>query len=367
MRYGRLAAEMSDRGFDVLRVLPTFSHFGRFKRQVEDGQKLNTEAGELLFIECGEYSNSRSLARLRFLRKFGQRVSEIDELHEYDVVVLASPPLSAARRIAASDVLAQRTILDIRDIWPDALVATLPFAVPEPIAVCLRKALTRRLDRFAGIVLTSPEFAAWKREIAPDLASRFLPIGSGSEFSDRISTRAREDNAVFVGSLSHHFQFDDCLDGWRIAKRQRMIPEHSSLLIAGDGALRDHIEKVTANADDISTLGWIEADQAELLMRTSTVGIAPYAATSPVGLGNKLFEYAAAGLHVVGSMGAKPSATFLEQEPWFLNVGTADEWAAGFSSALSHPRSNEALDFARRNNASGMTDTLIEYIREIGL
>ncbi|MEQ1703137.1 MAG: glycosyltransferase, partial [Ilumatobacteraceae bacterium] len=107
--------------------------------------------------------------------------------------------------------------------------------------------------------------------------------------------------AVFVGSMSNAFDFRPVPDA---ARRLRSMRPDVQFVIAGNGPLRDELERDAADLPNVVVPGWIDGAQIHALLSMARVGMAPYLPRHDFesNISNKIIEYLSAGLPVVTSL-----------------------------------------------------------------
>ena len=140
---------------------------------------------------------------------------------------------------------------------------------------------------------------------SPNLCVRVLPNASDPMAFPLLPWSARSAQLTFVGALTPWYEVDIVLHALaRLRDGGRDIDVH----IVGDGIRRPELEGLVAslNIGSLVTFhGWLPPASAKRAMAESRVGLLPLRVKSDtldaVGSPLKLYEYAAAGLRVVGT------------------------------------------------------------------
>jgi glycosyltransferase involved in cell wall biosynthesis len=306
MRNGHLARELTARGHRVIRVLPRFPHLATEARPL--GQIETDDEGGVLHVDTVAYTRSRGLGRVRFVRSFRRQVERLpDHIAEPDVIMAALFPGvgAAVRRMLRARGWCSTVVIDIRDIWPDAQMATAG-RLARPLlglwAPFARRSSRRELEAADALVAVSDEYLDWAVErssAASFLPRRAFPIGSAPMDTAAERDPACAGRAVFVGSVNSHFDFESLIQAWELLLSTWDGAITPSLTIVGDGSSLERLKQRCAAVPLVSFSGRLTRHDAFQVMSQATVGLAPYHASSKMTSTNKVAEYLAHGLGVV--------------------------------------------------------------------
>jgi len=320
-RSGLLTRSLEKRGTRTTWWTSTFDHF-RKKHLALDHSLV--QAGPLLTIRMLHgygYRNNISLARLWDHRKIAASFArEAENSERPDVIISAWPTIElSAAAIQYGRQHDVPVILDMRDMWPDIFIESLPPAFRYPGRILLTKLFRdarRTCSAAAAITGITDAFVDWgvkKARRTRRLRDISFPMGypkayfpadkirAAESFWDRRGIYAgKEFVACFLGSFGRQLDVECLIGAARILKNRR---QPVKFVLCGAG---DYLERYRQMAADISEVifpGWIDAVTMHVLMRRSSVGLDPlpnrydFLAT----INNKAIEYMSAGLPVISS------------------------------------------------------------------
>ncbi|MSR21389.1 MAG: glycosyltransferase WbuB [Gemmatimonadetes bacterium] len=330
-RTGLLARALSARGHAVVWWTSTFDHYGKRHRSERD-TLTRWDGGEIRLLRSTGYPTNRSL--LRFVehagvaRKFG---AVAPRLPRPDVILASLPTIDLAHQaVRYARSTGVPIVVDVRDLWPDALLSLLPRLLRWPGRIVLsplaRKARIT-LRNTNAIVAVSPGYLEWGLRMARrprSSADQVFPIGYvstpevanlGSAARDGLIAKGVDENKTicwYVGSFGRTCDLAPVISAARAL--ELMDSDGVQFVISGDGELGPRWRDLARGLKNVVFTGWIGADEIEWLRRRASIGLQPYAAGAPQGLANKLFEYLSAGLPVVSSLLGENEALLRKHE-----------------------------------------------------
>lgn len=314
-RYGMLADILTRRGHDVVYWGPTFAHYTKKFRSREDRCVEVSPGYRIHLLHAGGYRTNVSLSRIAFQFRVAFRFrAAARQAPRPDVIVASMPTPSIC--LAALTVGAERAVpvlVDVRDLWPDALVHLMPRgvrmlagALVSPVNMANRSIFSRA----AGITAIAPSYLRWGLRFAGRAREDFdgvFPMGYRvaeppaerqpallREWEARLGP-ASELRCCFFGTMGRHYRIQDILDA------AEQLPA-VSFVLCGDGDRRHEYQKEAAGLENVLFPGWVDSEAIWAVMKLSDVGLAPYREGAAMSLPNKPFEYMAGGLPVVSSL-----------------------------------------------------------------
>jgi glycosyltransferase involved in cell wall biosynthesis len=204
-------------------------------------------------------------------------------------------------------------LIDVRDLWPDAIHDLFPRAIRFAGRLLLfpMRIRNRRLfGEATGVTAISATYLQWALGYA-GRAMRWsdgvFPMGyrapevnesrrqEGRTAWIRRGITGDEFTCCFFGTMGRQYWLADVIQA---AKR---LPE-VKFLLCGDGDNRGRYVEQARGLSNVMFPGWVSAEEVDALMTLSHVGLAPYRGGAKMSLPNKPFEYMAGGLPVVSSL-----------------------------------------------------------------
>lgn len=386
-RCGLLAEALVAAGHHVTWWTSAFSHYSkRFRvdrdQTVDFGPRYRVE-----LLHTRGYRRNVSLARLRFHRQVAARFRERVQLATPPTIVMCGFPTPS---LAAASVEYARSagvpvVVDVRDVWPDALISgrlSTPLGLAARTAGAFHRKIFARAD---GVVAISQSYLEWALSHAgrgvraldavvpmgyPDTQ---IADGELHDASSRWLARGIVPNkfvGCFFGSINRHF------DMITIIRTARLLAQAGDdrfqFVLCGDGAHRERVQRLASDLSTVILPGWVSASEVTALMGMSKVGFAPYAATAKMSLPNKPFEYFSAGLPVLSSLQGelktlltenRAGLTYASGNPYELRdklVNMADDEPG----SLEMGRNARRL-FDEQFNSQRVTRRLVSYLERV--
>lgn len=308
-RLGYLSRALVDRGHQVTRVLPGYPHLQRELRSPKQFQ--DAVEGAVVHLDTKAYGRPRGLERYQFLKSFRAELKRLEHYTEEPDLILAAffPGVSSVLcQMKIDNGWRSKIVVDIRDIWPDAQLATANGLARLPIqvwALTARSQAKQDLDAADATVSVSSEYLIWARAVSNSVAVRpaaFFPIASSTmqrEIDHSVDLAGR---AVFVGSVNSHFDFESMIRSWELMLRSWQELPLPILTIVGDGPALRWLRRRCSNLPSVRFTGQLSKRDAIRTMRGASVGIAPYHSRAMMTSTNKIAEYLASGLFVISTL-----------------------------------------------------------------
>lgn len=293
-RYRLMADAFMRAGHEAVLFTSDFSHANKRPRRFVRGFDARPET---VLVPTSPYRKNVSFSRVfshlayavRWYRLAKARVAADGSAP--DLLVVSMPTTSgaiAALRFARK--FGVKTVLDIQDAWPETFYRL----SPRPLAPLVRLALLplriaaqwayRRADLVTGVCDRYRALCA-----RGDYRRFYLGIeGVGSVPCRRFAAPRRY---VYAGASGRSYD----LSPW--VKKVEADPS-LSLDIASNGRVETECPRIVQH-------GYLDAEALKALFAECDTGIIPMADDSYVGVPNKFFDYAAAGLRIETTLGGE--------------------------------------------------------------
>lgn len=316
MRTGMLAAELCRRGHTVTWWASTFSHQTKQRLFERDTVIRVNPRLQLRLLHGGAYHRNLSLRRVVHHRIVGRRFARTARaVPPPDVVVAALPTIDLAYQAGRyTRTSAVPLIVDVRDPWPDSLVDM----CPTPLQGMVRRLLAPEYRRAAAALSSAAALAAVTPgclEWALDLIGRPKSADDAVFFTAaQAPTPAAGDPSpyiknlvaclrgkvifAYVGTFGHSYQLALVADVAADLDRRGIDTAH--FVLAGHGHQFNDLARRAARMRNLTVTGWLNRPDLAYVLAAASVGLVPTVSV-PQALGNKVFEYMAAGLPLLTS------------------------------------------------------------------
>ncbi len=394
-RTGYFASFLADHGHEVTWWTSTFDHF-RKKQLFEADTTVDINPRlRIVLLRGSGYRKNLSLARMRdhatIARRFVSRAEHQPD--RPDIIVAALPTIELC--LASVRYGKDRSIpvvLDMRDMWPDIFVDSLPSPLRPPARLLVAPLFRSAKEACSGataIIGITEEFVEWglqrgcrsRSSLDRSFAMGYTTvppsetdITRASQYWDALGIPANPSRltACFIGSLGRRGALEPVVDA---ARRLEKDGADVQLVICGTGDRDKEFSATTKDVRNVLFPGWIDAASIYVLMRRSHVGLDPlpdrYDFLSTIN--NKAIEYMSAGLPVISSPDRGTLFELLRTKACGLSYATGDaEGLAGMLARLSTDRSqlatlsgNASALFRERFTAEAVYTTMMEYLEEL--
>lgn len=319
-RHPSLASYLIERGQKVVYYSSNFYHAEKRKFSKEELLKAKNETKyELNIVGCLGYKNNVSIARVvnNTLLAINTFLLVLKRANSNDIIILPSRPVefillfSLIKRIKKCDL-----ILDVEDIWPDALIINNKIKkwVFDTYCNIQLKASIRFYDKFLTI---SPSYKEWIKRYKGNNKISFLPLGFEAYRWNEISYNKTEGKSKIEFGLIAVLQLQvDILPFIRAIKNDARY----NLKIIGEdgkgqryGEVMEYINK--HKVKNVTFIGRVPKLEVQNYLKSFDIGVSPIISRL---LPNKFFDYMACYLPMM-SMGNEDMQYMIQK----YNIGWA--------------------------------------------
>lgn len=315
MRSWLLAEALVERGHEVIWWHSTFSHQTKTLLAERDHEVQVGDRFRLKLTHAGRYAKNFSLRRYyhgkRLARRFAAR---IEREPAPDLIVCAYPPIDIAfEAVRYGRRRGIPVVIDVQDVWPDAILKKLPEGVRSAGRLLLSGDFRRTRQFLAGadaIVAVSPGFLRRTLGYAGREGERFdrvFPLAYPSrrgEGEPSLKVRQLQEETAgnvlftYIGSFGLSYELRLlCAVAARLAALQ--CPLHFAF--AGGGEQYQEIERLARGIPNVTLMGWLNEAELQQLLAVSDVGLVPCISDVDT-MPNKPFEYFSHGLPILSSL-----------------------------------------------------------------
>lgn len=388
-RTGMLARALIGRGHTVLWWVSTVDHFRKATVAVRGERRRVGPGLDLQFLAGRLYRRNVSIARHVNHQEIARDFKRIarGEHEKPDVVVSSLPTLELCD--ASIQFCRERdvpSVIDVRDLWPDEILARIPTPIRGLGKLALRGmtgAARRAIGGATRVVAISESYLSWARSMsgrAQLTEDRVFPIGyspldpleiSRSDAGKRlVSLGVKEDVKIvwfcgtFVGSIDLAAPIE--------AARALSEDTRFQFVFSGDGERRSDWERRAAGLGNVVFAGWCDSEEIRWLASRAIVGLAAYRGDALISLPNKIFEYMSFGLPIASSFGGEARALLegLEAGVFYSARAPAQlvqalRWFADHPEERDRVAGNAQVAFNMRFRADRIYDAYAKYLEEL--
>ena len=265
--------------------------------------------------------------------------------NRFDLVITSAPPLfTGIPGYALRQISGVKWILDIRDLWIDASIG-LGFLKNGSIYEKMSR-------RFEGICLAHADLVSvTTEELGRKISSRYIvtapielmPNGVNTDLF-RPTERGKKQQIVYAGNVGHAQD----LEKVALAIKSMNGTYDLKFLIAGDGDIRNHLERLVEAenlTESVIFTGALPREEIPGLLSESLVGMAPLKRleTLEYAAPTKAYEYMACGIPFVGCGDGEIANLARESGAGVIAENTPEAIAATLSSLLDDPEKMEEM------------------------
>ena len=312
-----------------------FHHTKSYRKEIKEIPGL-----KIILLPTSRYKRNISLRRVVnhyiFAKSFERRFKEIKD--SPDVILVSCPPLISAKvAIKVAKKLKIKCIIDIRDLWPEAFEMILPFKIGKIFFWPIKKYVDNIYDSADALMAVSQTYRNRALSVSKNKFKKSLVYSLGIDLnlfdsltqeknSFEIEKKAGEFWFTYIGTIGKSYDIETILKCARL-----LLSSHPNIkfFIAGDGPDFTRIKKLAERYKLVNCkfLGWFSFKDMISLLKKADVGLNTIVAKSKTTFPNKLFDYMAAKLPIINSVGGE-FKNLLESE----NIGR--QYIAGNPDSL---------------------------------
>jgi len=321
-RVGMLALVLEKQGHNVVWWTSTVDHM-RKKQRFDTDKYVNLSSNlRLVCLHSILYRKNVSFRRIvnhiGIARKF--RILAMEE-EKPDIILCSFPTIELSAEAVRYGTLHDiPVVLDVRDLWPDLFLDSVPQYLRPLARVALTpmfKTAQKAFSRSTAITGVTAEFVDWGLRRAGRKYNQFdrafpmaysisIPtkkeILAAEKFWSKynVEDKAGDFIACFFGTFGRQFDLDTVI---KAARKLQDIENRIKIVLCGSGDNLNKYKRLAKGCKNILFPGWVGQPEIWTLMRIASVGLAPYVSTKNfmLNIANKPIEYMSAGLPVISS------------------------------------------------------------------
>lgn len=281
---------------------------------------------DVVFLDSPTYERNISVARIihniKTAKKFKQTVSE-SPVDLPDLILSAYPPIELTKAgVQVANKLGVPSVVDLRDLWPDIFVETLPrwMQVIARLAIYPFNRQARYIaDNATAVVGITDEFISWFEQKATNQSLKAKRSFLLSYKVETLNSLARNEALKFwlekgiepseevfticmFGSLGETAEIPLLIDAARRILEDNV--HNVRFVVCGVGEILEQLKNASKDLPNFYLPGWVTKGQIRVLMEMSNAGALPYHSDRgfELSLPNKVGEYLSEGLPILSSI-----------------------------------------------------------------
>ena len=359
-RYTTFGRSLAALGHDVTWWTSNFSHhFKKYRsRSLLDLDVCKNF--KIRLVPTTRYTRNVSIARVFRDMVFAYRTFERGKMEvRPDLIISSEPPFNVGfAGIRLGGFHNSPVVVDQIDLWPELFVSALSPALNVAVRPIVRLLVAFRRMEYArayGIIALAKPYleAAGKgvdrveskvkaviyNGVDVDEIRQKMTNGSDSHGIGGLPKKGADRWGIFAGSLGPTYDIEVLL---RAAPIIADSVGRFRLIVAGDGPLRETVERASVSRPDCVTfLGRLSHSDLCRVYAKSEVAIAAYGANTNVEMPDKFYDYTAAGLPIICSLRGEVAQIIREN-------GCGDSYKGGEVASLVECTKALLQDEARR-------------------
>jgi hypothetical protein len=314
-RFPNLAEYLVEKGGKVCYL--TTNHYHAEKRHFNDSeieQAVTSVNYELVVFRTLGYTSNISIRRITHNVLMSWKMYlwlSSKDLQPKDILIIPSRPVELIFAIGfLKRAKGFRSIMDVQDIWPDAL------SFMGGVRYKLFKTycdffLKRSLKSYSWFLLVAPSFENWVKRYTSDSQSVFVPLGWENNRWQSIGNKIQHSRKIEVVCVA---KLQLQIDVLPFIKALGKTDSIRLTIIGEDGSgdryneVNDYLER--SKSANVSFISSLSRENLANELTLFDIGLVPMITTS---IPNKVFDYMAAGLPQI-VLGNNDSSAFVERE-----------------------------------------------------
>ena len=304
----------ADKGHDVTYWISNIDHRSKKKRDKKSLTNLDSSFN-IKIIESSPYNEHISFKRIFFERNFIKNFSKIaaDERKKPDLIIVGEPALFISFNfIRFTKKFNIPFVVDMVDIWPELFKVSLP-SLLKPLHSLIFYPFYKKRDWFikkaTAILSVSNAYLDLASKINNTPFKKVIYWGVDLDSFNNIiinnlgfEKNKNETWLIYAGTLGDNYDTKGIIE---CAKKIEQSEIKCRLFIAGDGNLKqfviDSIE--SNNLTKTHYLGRVNPSELVGFYKLCDIALSTYTKESTVSMPIKAFDYLAAGLPMLNSLG----------------------------------------------------------------
>lgn len=305
-RYTYLANMLVQDGNDVEIITSDYEHH---KKSYRDTKIAKKHGFKIHFIHENQYKKNLSIKRIIGHISFALRLNKyLNSIEKPDIIYCAFPPIISAYATAKySKKNKVKLLVDIQDLWPEAMIAILGNTFISHILFFPLKLMANSIYKNADyLVGVSNTFINRAKLVNKQSKSACVYLGTDSQVVDlalKESTIIKPDNEIwicYIGNFGNNYDFENLFKALHIAHQATKVD--FKMMMIGDGDRKKEIIDLSDKYYKNTFIsGYLPYKDMLGYLKCSDIAVNPINAGTASSVTNKVGDYAAAGVAVINS------------------------------------------------------------------
>lgn len=324
-RYTYLANRLLEEGMEVEIVTSDYEHHKKRYRNPDVAKAFDFK---ITFLHENEYKKNLSFERILGHISFARRLKQYLAEHEKpDIVYCAVPPIISAYIIAKFTQKNNiKLMVDIQDLWPEAMVSLIGKNVfTECLFWPLKKMANVVYSSADYLVAVSETFLSRGKQVNMKAKGASVYLGTDSTIVDAAIHKnmlEKPENEIwicYIGNFGNNYDFLHLFKALQILSQKGY--SNLKMMMIGDGDKRKEIEEYRETYFKNTYIsGYLPYDEMLDYLFASDIAVNPINAGTASSVTNKVGDYAAAGVPVINA----------QDNPEYMNL--VEEYAIGYNA-----------------------------------
>lgn len=317
-RYFLIAKFLSAAGYNVQLFIPSFSHKEKKIVTTEKQHQLQPNLN-IVYVDTAGYTDHVSLKRVKHEKAFATFIAANSlDLPQPSFIILREPAIFMYGSLKPFiEKTGAKLIVDIIDLWPEIFELKLPraFRWSGKLVFSPFYATRRKIYQAASAVTAvSPDYLTQVLQYNNKVPGKVIYWGCNVAQIEHALQSAKPNLltqlklpekgtniwGIYAGTLGEGYDMSTLIEA---ARQMATVAPQLKFLIAGLGPKAEMVKQAAQENDNIYYLGSLPANILYQLFSFCDFGFSTYADGSAVSMPIKCYDYFAAGLPLVNSLG----------------------------------------------------------------
>lgn len=326
-RFFDIAKTFVNAGYEVECITTSFQHFKKAPRDKETILKQGYPF-KITFIETPAYKKNIDFRRVISNKIAAKNLKKylVQHIKGYDAVYVSIPANNIAAMVTSiCKINHVRVVVDIEDLWPEAMSMVIKNNFIRKIFLYPFKRDAEITYRNAdGVIGTSEDYTerAFKKR-KKDIPAETIYVGCNLEefdagvekYKDEINKNGGEFWVTYAGSISTSYDIKTLIDAGHALEDKNV-----QIQILGTGSLKEDLEEYSKEMKNIHFRGFTPYPKMAAVLSKSDVVVNSFIKGAPQSIVNKVGDYLASGKPMINTLENPVFCKLIEENSVGTNV-----------------------------------------------